>query len=115
VVRVEMFFDPQAHLDRGVRSVEDKALLRRLAADQTPLTVCPLSNVRLQAVPSLVAHPLSVLLDAGVHVTINSDGPAYFGGYVAANYRAVADAFGRGEPDLRSLAAASLAACFPWP
>jgi adenosine deaminase len=50
-----------------------------------------------------------------VHVTINSEDPAYFGGYVADNYRAVADAFGLGEPDLRSLAAASMAACFPRP
>jgi adenosine deaminase len=68
----------------------------------------------LRAVPSLDAHPLPVLLDAGVHVTINSDDPAYFGGYIAANYHAVADAFGLGEPDLRALAEASLAACFPW-
>jgi adenosine deaminase len=101
-------------VDHGIRSVEDKALLRRLAADRTPLTLCPLSNVRLRAVPSLTAHPLPVLLDAGVHVTINSDDPAYFGGYVADNYRAVADAFGLGEAALRSLAEASLAASFPW-
>jgi adenosine deaminase len=100
-------------VDHGIRSVEDKALLRRLAADRTPLTLCPLSNVRLRAVPSLAAHPLPVLLDAGVHVTINSDDPAYFGGYVADNYRAVTGAFGLGQADLRSLAEASLAACFP--
>jgi adenosine deaminase len=100
-------------VDHGIRSVEDKALLRRLAADHTPLTLCPLSNVRLRTVPTLTAHPLPVLLDAGVHVTINSDDPAYFGGYVADNYRAVADAFGFGQADLRTLAEASLAACFP--
>jgi adenosine deaminase len=100
-------------VDHGIRSVEDKALLRRLAADGTPLTLCPLSNVRLRAVPSLAAHPLPVFLDAGVRVTINSDDPAYFGGYVADNYRAVADAFGLGQADLRSLAETSLAACFP--
>ncbi|HTU72843.1 MAG TPA: adenosine deaminase [Trebonia sp.] len=99
-------------VDHGIRSVEDRALLRRLAADRTPLTVCPLSNVRLKAVPSLAAHPLPVLLDAGVHVTVNSDDPAYFGGYIADNYRAVAGAFGLGEADVRSLAEASLAACF---
>ena len=100
-------------VDHGIRAVEDQALLRRLAADRTPLTLCPLSNVRLRAVPTLAAHPLPVLLDAGVHVTINSDDPAYFGGYVADNYRAVGDVFGLGHADLRSLADASVAACFP--
>jgi adenine deaminase len=99
-------------VDHGIRSVEDKALLRRLAADRTPLTLCPLSNVRLRAVPTLAAHPLPVLLDAGVRVTVNSDDPAYFGGYIADNYRAVADTFGLSEAGLRSLAEASLAACF---
>jgi len=100
-------------VDHGIRSVEDEALLRRLAVDRTPLTLCPLSNVRLRAVPSLAAHPLPVLLDAGVHVTINSDDPAYFGGYVADNYRSVADTFGLGHTDLQSLAQASVDACFP--
>ncbi|MCL2419812.1 MAG: adenosine deaminase, partial [Conexibacteraceae bacterium] len=66
-------------VDHGIRAVEDAALLRRLAADQVPLTVCPLSNVRLRCVDSLEQHPLPLLLDAGVLTTINSDDPAYFG------------------------------------
>jgi len=99
-------------VDHGIRCIEDAALVRRLAADGTPLTVCPLSNVRLRAVPDLAGHPLPRLLDAGVTVTINSDDPAYFGGYVADNYVAVAEAFGLSEADLAALARASLEASF---
>ncbi len=99
-------------VDHGVRCIEDAALVRRLAADRTPLTVCPLSNVRLRVVPDMTAHPLPRLLDAGVLVTINSDDPAYFGGYVADNYLAVAQAFDLSENDLSALAQASLEAAF---
>jgi adenosine deaminase len=99
-------------VDHGVRCVEDPALVRRLAADRTPLTMCPLSNVRLQVVPDLAEHPLPRLLDAGVLVTVNSDDPAYFGGYVADNYVAVAEAFGMSEVDLAALAQASIEAAF---
>jgi adenosine deaminase len=99
-------------VDHGVRSIEDDALVRRLAADGTALTMCPLSNVRLRVVPDLAGHPLPRLLDAGVRVTVNSDDPAYFGGYVADNYVAVAEAFGLSEADLAALAQASLDACF---
>jgi adenosine deaminase len=95
-------------VDHGIRSVEDPALLRRLAADETPLTVCPLSNVRLRCVPTIAAHPLPTLLDAGVNVTINSDDPAYFGGYLADNYLALASGLGLGLPDLTALATNSL-------
>ncbi|QIG43980.1 adenosine deaminase [Nocardioides anomalus] len=95
-------------VDHGVRCVEDAALVRRLAADGTPLTVCPLSNVRLRVVDDLRDHPLPRLLDAGVRVTLNSDDPAYFGGYVADNYVACAEAFGWSEADLTALARASL-------
>lgn len=98
-------------LDHGIRSVEDPALLRRLAADGTPLTVCPLSNVRLRCVPAMAHHPLPVLLDAGVKVTVNSDDPAYFGGYVADNYLALADSFGLDLGTLATLASNSLDAC----
>ena len=62
------------------------ALVSELAARGTPLTVCPLSNVRLNVVPSLAAHPLRAMLDAGLFVTLNSDDPAYFGGYVNDNF-----------------------------
>ena len=100
-----------ARVDHGIRSVEDSALLRRLAADGTALTVCPLSNVRLRCVPTMAAHPLPALLDAGVKVTINSDDPAYFGGYVADNYLALAAGLGLGLGDLAALAANSIDAC----
>jgi adenine deaminase len=164
VVRAEMFFDPQAHLDRGVplasviagltRAAREAELaggptvgliacllrdhgpasavetVEALAGYRDALTGIGLDSAEVGYPPAnyaaafelagqlglrKVAHPLPVLLDAGVHVTINSDDLAYFGGYVADNYRAVADAFGLGEPDLRSLAAASMAACFPRP
>ncbi|MET0702246.1 MAG: adenosine deaminase [Mycobacterium sp.] len=99
-------------IDHGIRAVEDSALLKRLATDRIPLTVCPLSNVRLNCVPDLRAHPLPALLNAGVLVTLNSDDPAYFGGHLAENYRAVADAFGYDLDMLRALADVSLAAAF---
>ncbi|HMO45294.1 MAG TPA: adenosine deaminase [Rubrivivax sp.] len=73
-------------IDHGVRCVEDPALLQRLAASRTPLTVCPLSNVKLRVFPDLAAHNLKTLLDAGLCATVNSDDPAYFGGYVNDNY-----------------------------
>jgi adenosine deaminase len=81
-------------IDHGVRSVEDPALLARLAAAGTPLTVCPLSNVRLQVTPDLRDHPLPQLIAAGTCVMLNSDDPAYFGGYLNANLEAVHAAFG---------------------
>jgi adenosine deaminase len=99
-------------IDHGIRAVEDEVLLRRLATDQVPLTVCPLSNVRLHAVQSLEQHPLRRLLDAGVLATINSDDPAYFGGYVADNYLAVHRALGLDLSELEALAQNSLTASF---
>ena len=73
-------------IDHGVRCVEDPALVRRLAARRMPLTVCPLSNVKLCVFPTLAQHNLKALLDAGLCATVNSDDPAYFGGYVNDNY-----------------------------
>ncbi|UUX95542.1 adenosine deaminase [Aquabacterium sp. J223] len=73
-------------IDHGVRCVDDPALVQRLAREQVPLTVCPLSNVKLCVFDALDKHNLKALLDAGLKVTINSDDPAYFGGYVNANY-----------------------------
>ncbi|OIQ76856.1 adenine deaminase [mine drainage metagenome] len=72
-------------IDHGVRASEDPALMQRLAREQMPLTVCPLSNVRLCVVPDLAGHNLPQLLAAGLKVTVNSDDPAYFGGYVNDN------------------------------
>jgi adenosine deaminase len=73
-------------IDHGVRCVEDADLVARLARERIPLTVCPLSNVKLCVVPDLARHPLPILLAAGICATINSDDPAYFGGYINANY-----------------------------
>jgi adenosine deaminase len=99
-------------VDHGVRSVEDPDLLRRLASERIPLTVCPLSNVRLGGVPSLAEHPLPRLIEAGVVTTINSDDPAYFGGYAEDNYAAVAAAFAWGASELAGLAHHSVEASF---
>jgi len=74
-------------IDHGNACLDDPALVQELAERSVPLTVCPLSNVRLQVVPSLDDHPLRRMLEAGLRVTLNSDDPPYFGGYVAENYR----------------------------
>ena len=79
-------------IDHGVRCVEDPALVRRLAAERTPLTVCPLSNVKLCVYERMQQHALPALLDAGLCATINSDDPAYFGGYVNDNFVAAFEA-----------------------
>ena len=73
-------------VDHGVQSTKDAALMRRLAADRIPLTVCPLSNLKLCVFPDLAQHNLGALLDAGLVATVNSDDPAYFGGYVNENF-----------------------------
>jgi adenosine deaminase len=87
-------------------------LTARLAMDRVPLTVCPLSNVRLKVVPSMAEHPLRRMMDAGLLVTVNSDDPAYFGGYLAENYIAAAEALELSLKDLAGLAEASFAASF---
>lgn len=99
-------------IDHGLRCLEDPALVSRLVAGRVPLTVCPLSNVRLRVVPSMGAHPLKRLMDAGIVVTVNSDDPAYFGGYLVDNYVAAAVALGLTRDDLVTLAEASFAASF---
>ncbi|MEP7302185.1 MAG: adenosine deaminase [Caldimonas sp.] len=92
-------------IDHGVRCLEDPALVRRLAAERMPLTVCPLSNVKLCVYPDMAAHQLATLLDAGLCVTVNSDDPAYFGGYVNDNFLAAFEAL----PQLGGAAAYRLA------
>lgn len=99
-------------VDHGVRSIEDPALIGYLVENQVPLTVCPLSNQRLQVTPDLGAHPLKRLLDAGVVATVNSDDPAYFGGYVGENYTRIAEALSLSEADLVKLARNSIVASF---
>jgi len=81
-----------ARIDHGNRCLEDEALVGRLARERLALTVCPLSNLRLRVVNDLAHHPLRRMLDKGLVVTVNSDDPAYFGGYVNENYHAVSDA-----------------------
>ncbi|MGB3480988.1 MAG: adenosine deaminase [Mycobacterium sp.] len=102
-------------VDHGIRAVEDPTLLKRLAKDRVPLTVCPLSNVRLRCVDALTDHPLPALLEAGVLVTINSDDPAYFGGYVAENYAALQRALRLDQGVVEQLARNSLTAGFTVP
>ncbi|MFO0758492.1 MAG: adenosine deaminase [Byssovorax sp.] len=97
-------------IDHGVRCLEDPAVVERLRRDRVPLTVCPLSNVRLCVVPSIEAHPLRRLVEAGLLVTVNSDDPAYFGGYIADNYRAVQRGLGLSDAELGALARASFEA-----
>ncbi|MFE7114971.1 adenosine deaminase [Streptomyces sp. NPDC057654] len=99
-------------VDHGVRCMEDDALVARLAADQTPLTLCPLSNVRLRVIDTLADHPLPAMLDAGLLVTVNSDDPAYFGGYADDNFTGVRDALGLDGETLRTLARNSFRASF---
>ena len=102
-------------IDHGVRAVEDPGLMARLARSGTPLTVCPLSNLKLRVFPSMAEHSLKRMLDAGLRVTVNSDDPAYFGGYIGANYLAVAEALHLSRADLATLARNSLLASFVTP
>lgn len=99
-------------VDHGIRAAEEPALLRRLATDRVPLTVCPLSNVRLRCVDTLDRHCLPGLVDAGTLVTINSDDPTYFGGYVGDNFHAVQRELGFDDSALREFAANSVRASF---
>jgi len=101
-----------ARIDHGVRSVDDKKLLKELGEKQIPLTVCPLSNLKLKVVKTMEDLPLPTLLDHNVLTTINSDDPAYFGGYINQNYRAVAKAFNLPESDILKLAENSFKASF---
>jgi adenosine deaminase len=99
-------------IDHGVRSIEDERLVARLVEEQIPLTVCPLSNVKLQVFPNLKSHNLKQLLDRGLLVTVNSDDPAYFGGYVADNFRDSAAALDLSREQLLQLARTSFVASF---
>ncbi len=99
-------------IDHGVRCDEDPTLVERLVNEQIPLTMCPLSNVELRVVDRLEDHNLKRLLDRGVRVTINSDDPAYFGGYVLDNYVATAEALDLSREDLIALARNSIEAAF---
>lgn len=99
-------------IDHGVRCMEDPALVGRLAAEQIPLTVCPLSNVRLCVYPEMSQHPLKRMLEAGLRVTVNSDDPPYFGGYVNENFTAVQQALDLSREELIQLARNSFTSAF---
>ena len=99
-------------LDHGNRSLEDPALVERLAREKITLTVCPLSNLKLRVVPDMAAHPIDAMLRAGLRATINSDDPAYFGGYVNDNYRAAAKGRGLTRDDIVTLARNSFLGSF---
>ena len=99
-------------IDHGVRALEDEKLLRKIIDDKIPLTVCPLSNLKLCVVKDLRDHNLKKLLDRGVKVTINSDDPAYFGGYANQNYLETAEALGLNSQELKTIAANSFEASF---
>ena len=101
-----------ARIDHGVRCVEDRGLVGRLREEQVPLTVCPLSNVKLHVVGSMEEHPAKVMLEEGLCATVNSDDPAYFGGYVADNYLAVRDGLGFTREEFRKVAENSFRASF---
>lgn len=102
-------------IDHGIRCLEDDRLVQRLVEDQLPLTVCPLSNVSLRVVGSIASHPLPTMLERGLEVTVNSDDPAYFGGYVDDNLDALVEAGHLAAADLATLARNSIEASFADP
>src|SRR6056297_2488552 len=99
-------------IDHGVRCTEDPKLVRRLQKEQVPLTVCPLSNIKLRVFDRMEEHNLKQLLDAGLCVTVNSDDPAYFGGYIGQNFRETAQALNLSLDDLEKLARNAVTASF---
>jgi adenine deaminase len=101
-----------ARIDHGNHALDNPTLVERLVREQVPLTVCPLSNVRLCVVDTIANHPLRAMLDRGLLVTVNSDDPAYFGGYLNENYIAVQQALGLTDAQLAQLARNSFNASF---
>ncbi|MGA8882179.1 MAG: adenosine deaminase [Acinetobacter sp.] len=99
-------------IDHGVRSEEDPQLMQRLIAEKMPLTVCPLSNLKLCVVNDMAEHNIRRLLQQGVQVTVNSDDPSYFGGYMNDNFIAVAEALDLSNEELKQLAVNSFEASF---
>lgn len=99
-------------IDHGNRALEDPALIARIARQQIPMTVCPLSNRRLQVTPDLKKHPLRAMLNAGLLVTVNSDDPSYFGGYINDNFIAIQEALDLSQSELLALGRNSFIASF---
>ncbi|EPJ48714.1 MAG: adenosine deaminase [Osedax symbiont Rs2] len=101
-----------SRIDHGVRAVEDEKLMQLLISEKMPLTVCPLSNTKLQVFSHMSEHNILAMLDRGVKVMVNSDDPAYFGGYLAANYLALAEHLPMSKVQLKQLAQNSIEASF---
>jgi len=99
-------------IDHGIRSDEDEKLLEYLKDKKIPLTVCPLSNVKLKTVKDMKHHNILKLLKKGLHVTVNSDDPAYFGGYLNANYEALVNDLGATKEEIEQLVKNSFKASF---
>jgi adenosine deaminase len=99
-------------IDHGIRCMEDEDLVQRLVDEQVPLTVCPLSNVRLRAVDTLAEHPLPRMLERGLNVSVHSDDPAYFGGYLDENVSSVREVFGLDSGQLAVLASNAVRSAF---
>ena len=99
-------------VDHGNNSLKSPSLVKRLALEKTPLTMCPLSNLRLKGIPSLEMHPLKKAMQAGLVVTVNSDDPSYFGGYIGDNYKAIQKALNLQREDILELARNSFSASF---
>jgi adenosine deaminase len=101
-----------SRIDHGNRAMEDGMLVKELSDKKIPLTLCPLSNLKLRVVRELKHHPIKKMMDKGLMVTINSDDPAYFGGYLNENYIQTADALGLSKDDIYVLARNSILASF---
>jgi adenosine deaminase len=99
-------------IDHGVRCQDDETLMQRLVDEQIPLTMCPLSNIKLRVFDRMEQHNLKRLLERGIRVTVNSDDPAYFGGYILENYRAVEQSLGLSRAQLKQLAENSILGSF---
>lgn len=101
-----------SRIDHGNRSLDDETLVEYLSMNKIPLTVCPLSNLKLKVVTDLKDHPLRKMLEKGLHVTLNSDDPAYFGGHVNENYLALSESIGLTKEEVYQLAKYSFEATF---
>ncbi|WP_413455649.1 adenosine deaminase [Glutamicibacter sp. FR1] len=99
-------------VDHGIRCLDNPALVQRLVEEQMPLTVCPLSNIRLRAVDTMADHPLPEMLEKGMKVSVHSDDPAYFGGYMDANFASLMESFNFSTEQLATLASNSFESTF---
>ena len=99
-------------IDHGNRALEDKTLVTRLTQEQIPMTVCPLSNFKLGVVNDMREHPVKQMLDLGLCISLHSDDPAFFGGYIGANFNAVIEALDLNKAQIKTLARNSITGSF---